>query len=79
MVLKTKSYEVEEKWNAYSHAVGIVLSIIGMIIFSQNNINEAPTLCVGIWVYSISLILLLTASTIYHKTINPKTKKGFEF
>jgi len=70
-----KSVLIEEKWNAYSHALGIVLSIFGMIFFFQNDMSGEPLLFRGILVYSLSLILLFTASTVYHAVHNPKLKK----
>ncbi|MEM9362239.1 MAG: hemolysin III family protein [Bacteroidota bacterium] len=68
---------IEEKWNAYSHGLGIVLSIMGFIFFLQKDLTKAPMLFGSIIVYSISLLLLFTASTLYHSIQNPKTKRKF--
>jgi len=70
-----KSVLIEEKWNAYSHALGIVLSILGMVFFFQKDLTREPFLFESILVYSLSLILLFTASTVYHAVQNPKLKK----
>ncbi|MEM9648120.1 MAG: hemolysin III family protein [Bacteroidota bacterium] len=75
MTPQPKSELLEEKWNAYSHALGIILSVCGMIFLLQQDLGRKPFLFESIWVYSISLILLFSASTIYHAVQNPKLKK----
>lgn len=75
MTSDPKSVLIEEKWNAYSHALGIVLSILGMVFFFQKDLTREPFLFESILVYSLSLILLFTASTVYHAVQNPKLKK----
>lgn len=75
MTSDPKSVLIEEKWNAYSHALGIVLSILGMVFFFQKDIIGEPFLFGSILVYSLSLIILFTASTVYHAVQNPKLKK----
>jgi hemolysin III len=66
---------LEEKLNAYSHAVGIVLAIIGGIVLFKNYLDSIPLMKGSIIAYTSSLILLFTASTIYHAVENPKIKK----
>ena len=64
---------VEEKWNAYSHAIGIILGVLGtFILFKQPNkfANSWPIL-----IYCASLILLFSASTWYHGITNPPLKR----
>ena len=75
MTLNPKSVLIEEKWNAYSHALGIVLSIIGFVLLLQNDMDGVPYMHSSILVYSISLVLLFSTSTIYHAVQNPKLKK----
>ncbi|WP_350285225.1 hemolysin III family protein [uncultured Croceitalea sp.] len=65
--------QLEERLNTYSHALGIVLSIIGFGYFL--NLNLTRSLLIPIVVYSISLIVLFTSSTLYHAVSNPKVKK----
>ncbi|WP_375323935.1 hemolysin III family protein [Flagellimonas sp. GZD32] len=65
----------EEKLNAYSHAQGIVLAIVGTVLLFQNDMTEVPYLKNSVLVYSISLITLFTASTVYHAVNSPKWKK----
>ena len=66
---------LEEKLNAYSHAVGIVLAIIGGIVLFKNYLGVIPLMKGSIIAYTSSLILLFTASTIYHAVEKPKIKK----
>jgi hemolysin III len=66
---------LEEKLNAYSHALGIVLAAIGGIFLFQNDLGAGPFMKESIGAYVASLLLLFTASTIYHAVVNPKLKK----
>ncbi|MEM9076626.1 MAG: hemolysin III family protein [Bacteroidota bacterium] len=75
MAPNPKSVLIEEKWNAYSHGLGILLSILGFIFFLQKDLNREPFLLKSIVAYGISLILLFTASTLYHAVQNPKIKR----
>ncbi|MDT0540230.1 MULTISPECIES: PAQR family membrane homeostasis protein TrhA [Croceitalea] len=65
------SENLEEKLNTYSHAIGIILSFIGGYLI----INKAGTLNIGLIIYSLSLIVLFSASTLYHWVSNPTKKK----
>lgn len=75
MTTNPKSVLIEEKWNAYSHALGIVLSVIGLIFFLRMDLTTTPYLYGSIVTYSTSLIILFSASTIYHAVENPKLKR----
>ncbi len=75
MVSYPKSVVLEEKWNAYSHGLGILLSVVGFAFFLKKDLHREPFLCTSIIVYSVSLILLFSASTLYHSFQNPKTKR----
>lgn len=72
---QTNPVLLEEKLNAYSHALGIVLAAIGGILLFENDLGAIPFMKGGITVYVVSLLLLFTASTIYHAVENPKLKK----
>ncbi|WP_350291356.1 hemolysin III family protein [uncultured Croceitalea sp.] len=64
--------QLEEKLNTYSHGLGIILAIVGGILVLKTG---AHNLKFGITIYSISLVLLFSASTIYHAATNPILKK----
>lgn len=56
----------EELFNAYSHGAGVVMAVVASI-FSIIKGSYLPTpQWVGLWVYSFSLILVFTSSTLYH-------------
>ncbi len=75
--LNTKSDPIlfEENLNAYSHALGIILAVIGSILLFQNDLESIPYMKGSVVAYTSSLIVLFTASTIYHAVENPKLKK----
>ncbi len=63
---------LQEKWNAYSHALGLLLGLIGFGFLLKTS-NEATLL--PIVIYSITVILLFSASTLYHAVQNPRLKR----
>lgn len=75
MSAKSDSVLIEEKLNAYSHAIGVVLAIYGTFFLFQLNWEAISFMYGSIIAYSTSLILLFTASTIYHAVENPRLKK----
>lgn len=73
MFFKKPEALVEEKLNAYSHGLGIILSIIGLW-FLLHLTPENPSKAV-VQIYGFSLIFLFMASTSYHGVDNPKIKR----
>lgn len=68
----------EEISNSVSHGVGALLSIAGMVILivlGAINNSVAAVLCACF--YGASLIILYTASTLYHSLTNKTAKKVF--
>lgn len=68
--LETVYYEpFEEKINVYSHGLGIVLSIIAFVLLIiKSSHSHNTTQLVSYVVYGLSLIILYSASTIYHNS-----------
>ncbi|TMU55967.1 PAQR family membrane homeostasis protein TrhA [Flagellimonas algicola] len=64
---------LEEKWNTYSHGLGTILAVVGFFFLIQEDLSESYAV-ISIVVYSLSLILLFTASTLYHAVREPKLK-----
>ncbi|MCF8390374.1 MAG: hemolysin III family protein [Bacteroidales bacterium] len=65
------SPEIEERFNVVSHAFGILLSIIALILLIlkaslEGNVWQIVSFCI----YGTSLILLYSASTIFHSSKN---------
>lgn len=63
------SYSTQEEIaNSITHGIGVVLGIVGLIMLLSKAINaqaDAMTI-VSMTVYGVSIILLFTASTLYH-------------
>lgn len=64
---------VEEKWNTYSHGLGVVLAVVGFFLLMQKDLSTQYA-TISVVVYSLSLLLLFTASTLYHAVREPKLK-----
>lgn len=60
----------EEKLNTWSHAIGALLGTIGLILMLVYNDNTIAWSTFSIVVYGISIIVLFSASTLYHATNN---------
>jgi len=74
MSAEVKFYSpLEEKINVYSHAVGLMLSIVGLMLLTAKGIfAEKGVIYAGsLIVYGISMVVLYAASTFYHREQNP--------
>ena len=73
---QTKYYSpFEERINIYSHALGILLSIIGLIMLVMRASDQEGLLPVlSSVVFGLSMILLYSASTIYHSSREPELR-----
>ena len=68
-----------EKFNSITHLVGAVLALIGFFALLVVGIAQKDTvLVVSFSVFGTTLILLYTASTLYHSFRPPKLKKLFQ-
>ncbi len=68
-----------EKFNSITHLVGAVLALIGFFALLVVGIAQKDTvLVVSFSVFGATLILLYTASTLYHSFRPPKLKKLFQ-
>jgi len=56
----------EEFWNTVTHAVGIPFGIIGLILLLDADQHLSSQSTLSLWIYGGSIVLLYTASTIYH-------------
>lgn len=62
-----KNYDSkEEKLNVYTHAFGVLLASVGAVLLIIKGSDLKPLQSLGLWVYGCSLILLFSASTLYH-------------
>ncbi len=67
----------EEKLNAGSHAVGALLGIYALIMLIVYNTTKTEYSLFSILVYGLSIIMLFSASTLYHAVKNEKNKHLF--
>ncbi|OIQ22465.1 MAG: hemolysin III [Flavobacterium sp. MedPE-SWcel] len=73
-----KNRKQEEFWNVITHGLGALLSIIGLILLALFSIRNGSTIhIVTSLVFGISLVILYTASTIYHAVVKLKWKRFF--
>ncbi len=81
MTIATPAYcSKEEKANTISHGLGALLSLIGMVMlitFAPQS-DDYNLRIASFSIYGMSLILLFSASTCYHWTVNIKSKQLFK-
>ncbi|MFC3285700.1 PAQR family membrane homeostasis protein TrhA [Litchfieldella rifensis] len=71
----------EELLHSISHGVGAALSLAGMatlIVLASVAAHVDPWKIVGVSLYGTSLLLLYTASTLYHGVRHPRLKRAFQ-
>ncbi|OJY89873.1 MAG: hemolysin III [Lysobacterales bacterium 63-13] len=65
----------EEIASSLSHALGIVLGIAGLAVLAAfATLHGGTSRIVSVSIYGTTLILLFTASTLYHAVPNPRAK-----
>ena len=67
----------EEKLNALTHGIGAFLSLIGLTLLIAFDTNKTPNSLFSVIVYGSSVLLLFTASTLYHSAKDDKRKHYF--
>ena len=67
---------IEEQLNTLSHAIGVVLGIAGLVLLLLQQDNT-PWSLFSVLVYGISIIILFSASTLYHAVKTEKRKHYF--
>lgn len=72
---KELTYHTEEKWNAISHAIGVVFGIVALFFLLRHNSDKTEYAQLSIIIYSMSFIILFLASTLYHSVSNPGIKR----
>lgn len=69
------TYKKEERLHAVSHGIGVILGLFGLVILMNTNSFKSNYATFSILVYGVSIILLFTASTLYHIAANVSVKK----
>jgi len=65
----------EEKLNALTHALAALLGISGLVLLILYQQNKTDWSLFSVIVYGISIIILFTASTLYHAVQGKKLKR----
>ncbi|MBL4660735.1 MAG: hemolysin III family protein [Alcanivoracaceae bacterium] len=79
--LKTLKYYslAEERVNYISHAIGLILSIIALVLLLIKALQYGNVWhLISYGIYGVSLIMLYTASTFYHLTQEPGLRKRYK-
>lgn len=72
-----KQTQFEEQLNAWSHAIGALLGVVGLIVLILNVNSTKNWSLFSVVVYGLSIIILFTASTLYHAIKNDNRKYYF--
>lgn len=69
---------VEELWNSLTHGFGIPIALVGWVVLVYFSLHFGdPLMLVACSVYGLSLVLLYSASTLYHSMRSLRWKKAF--
>jgi len=68
------NYTNEEKLNAASHGLGVLFAVIGFVLLLFFNGHKTTYATFSLVLYSLSLILMYTASFLYHNIIKKELK-----
>jgi hemolysin III len=69
--------KLEEQLNAMSHAIGALLGIVALILLIIFDTQKTDWSLFSVIVYGISIIILFSASTLYHAVNREKLKHYF--
>ena len=67
----------EENLNAQTHALGALLGIVALILLIIYDTHKTAYSLFSVIVYGISIIILFTASTLYHSVKSERKKHYF--
>ncbi|MFH4965591.1 hemolysin III family protein [Gaetbulibacter sp. M235] len=66
----------EEKLNAQTHALGAVLGIVALVLLIVFDAHKTPYSLFSVIVYGVSIIILFSASALYH-SVKSESKKHY--
>lgn len=68
----TRTLDVEERVNVWTHGIGAVLSVLGgaLLVFTAGRVGD-PWQIAGASAFAVALVLLYLASTLYHAARDP--------
>ncbi|MEZ7496529.1 hemolysin III family protein [Leeuwenhoekiella aequorea] len=71
------NWKEEEFWNAISHGLGVLLGFFGMYLLLTGDNAKSEYSTLSILFYTLSILLLYSASTIYHILTSTRWKSIF--
>jgi hemolysin III len=74
--MKIQSY-TEEKLNAATHAIGALLGIAALVLLIVFDTHKTEWSLFSVIIYGLSIIILFSASTLYHSVRNEQHKHFF--
>ena len=69
--------DFEEKLNAWTHGFGAILGIAGLALLVSFKEHKNDWSLFSVIIYGLSIIILFSASAIYHSVSNEKRKHYF--
>jgi hemolysin III len=70
---------IEEIAHSVSHGIGVILGIVGLVVMLWLSFEYGDVWhVVSVSIYGFSVILLYSASTLYHALTNVKAKRFFQ-
>lgn len=67
----------DEKLNVVSHGFGVFLGVVGLFLLIYFDSKKTSWSSFSVFVYGLSIIILFSASTLYHAISNPSFKPYF--
>ena len=67
----------EEKLNAWSHGLGAIFGVVGLILLISFLQKESPFALFSVIIYGFSIVVLFLASTVYHSVKSERKKHLF--
>lgn len=75
--MKRQQSDFEERLNAWTHGLGALMGIAGLILLISYTEHQSNWSLFSVILYGFSIILLFTASTLYHSVKGEKRKHYF--
>ncbi len=72
-----KQTSFEETLNAVSHGIGALLGVVALILLILFDTKKTNWSLFSVIIYGVSIIVLFTASTLYHTVKDKKKKHSF--
>ena len=75
--MKREQSALEEQLNAWTHGLGALLGIAGLVLLIAFTTNRTDWSLFSVILYGLSIILLFSASTLYHSVKGERRKHYF--